>query len=169
MKALDVLPSTTYAESDARITALIHERIGSPMSNEPIDQHKIDTDFPLLYAMSGEYDFAERLGGSTSALHAEVDAALREIHMARSGLPDLREALISMRRLASAADGGDPWYAEHEGIDAAAIYTEARWVLGEDIGEDTYNSLAPERQKAYDAIHEDESPTIYRCFRRRVT
>ena len=40
-------------------------------------------EFPLLWNMAQEYDFAERLGGCTSALHAEVDKALREIWDAR--------------------------------------------------------------------------------------
>lgn len=51
--------------------------------NDPIPQYGIREDFPLLDAMAREYDFAERLGGCTSALHAEADAALREIWMAR--------------------------------------------------------------------------------------
>ena len=49
-----------------------------------IPQHGIDRDFPLLYEMAQQYDFAERLGGSSSALLAEVDKALRELWNARA-------------------------------------------------------------------------------------
>lgn len=43
-------------------------------------------DFPLLWKMAGEFDFAERLGGCKSELHAEADAAMREIWSARQFL-----------------------------------------------------------------------------------
>jgi len=41
-------------------------------------------EFPLLWAMTQEHDFAERLGDRSSPLHAEVDRALREIWDARN-------------------------------------------------------------------------------------
>ena len=44
---------------------------------------------------------------------------------------ELRTALEAMRTLAIIADQGDPWYAEHEGLNAAAIYAQARAALGE--------------------------------------
>jgi hypothetical protein len=56
----------------------------APTANTPIPQYGIDRDYPLMEQMARDYDFAERLGGSTSPLHAEVDAALREIWMARN-------------------------------------------------------------------------------------
>lgn len=42
--------------------------------------------YPLLWDMSERYDFAERLGGCTDPLMAEVDAVLRELWMARENL-----------------------------------------------------------------------------------
>ena len=44
---------------------------------------EIRREFPILWDIAIQYDFAERLGGSTEPLWAEVDAALREIHAAR--------------------------------------------------------------------------------------
>lgn len=62
----------------------------TPASNTPISTNAPDpmsarmaAEFPLLWEMANEYDFAEKLGGCTSALHAEVDRALREIWDAR--------------------------------------------------------------------------------------
>lgn len=43
----------------------------------------ISDEFPILWRMAGEFDFAERLGGCNSDLHAEVDKALRELWDAR--------------------------------------------------------------------------------------
>jgi hypothetical protein len=40
-------------------------------------------EFPLLWEMAKEYDFAEKLGGCSSDLHAEVDRALNELWQAR--------------------------------------------------------------------------------------
>lgn len=48
-----------------------------------IDQRGIDKDFPMLYEMAQQYDFAERLGGSSDATLEEADRALRELWMAR--------------------------------------------------------------------------------------
>jgi hypothetical protein len=56
----------------------------SKQSNTPDPRSvRIAREFPLLWEMAQAYDFAERLGGCTSALHAEVDRALREIWDAR--------------------------------------------------------------------------------------
>jgi hypothetical protein len=44
----------------------------------------------------------------------------------------LRAALRSMRVLAGVAHNGDPWYAENEGLDACAIFKQAREALGEE-------------------------------------
>lgn len=59
---------------------------------EGVPQYGIDRDYPLLCQYAEQYDFAERMGGSTSQLHAEIDAALRELWMARRSLTE------SMRR-----------------------------------------------------------------------
>jgi hypothetical protein len=61
---------------------------GSPVSPQPQasqgqPNYGIKDDFPLLWVMAEEFDFAERLGRSASALHAEVDAALHELWDAR--------------------------------------------------------------------------------------
>lgn len=45
----------------------------------------------------------------------------------------LEAALRSMRELAAVAHNGDPWYAENEGMDASAIFKQAREALGEDV------------------------------------
>lgn len=63
-------------------------------SSHGLDQHGLDRDYPLLYEMAMQYDFAERLGGSGSALHDEADAALRELWFAR-------------REKAANSEGGD--------------------------------------------------------------
>jgi hypothetical protein len=44
---------------------------------------EIHREFPILWDIGIQFDFAERLGGSTEQLWAEVDAALREIHASR--------------------------------------------------------------------------------------
>lgn len=44
----------------------------------------------------------------------------------------LREALKAVLEVAYTADGGDPWYCEHEGVDAKAAYTLAREELAGD-------------------------------------
>lgn len=51
-------------------------------------QYGIDRDFPLMCEISTQFDFAERLGGSTSPLHAEIDKALRELWDARRFVAD---------------------------------------------------------------------------------
>ncbi len=40
-------------------------------------------EFPLLWGEAQKYDFAERAGGSTSAMAAEIDRALHELWLAR--------------------------------------------------------------------------------------
>lgn len=96
-----------------------------------IDQQRIDKDFPLLIEMAHEHDFAERMGRTETPLHAEAAAALREIHGGRTNVPALRAALLSMRRLANVSTEGDSWYAQASGLDAGAIFAEARDALGE--------------------------------------
>lgn len=56
----------------------------------------------------------------------------RDHRATKAALRTTRAALLSMRELAAVADNGDPWYAEHEGLDAAAIFAEARAALGEE-------------------------------------
>lgn len=53
------------------------------ISAQGINQHGIDRDFPMLYEMAQQYDFAERLGGSNAPLLEEADRALRELWEAR--------------------------------------------------------------------------------------
>lgn len=43
-------------------------------------------EFPRLWDLACQFDFAERLGGCTDPLMAEVDAAMRELWMARTTL-----------------------------------------------------------------------------------
>jgi hypothetical protein len=54
-------------------------------------------EFPLLWAMSEQYDFAERLGGCTDALYAEADAVLRELWLARMNAWERNDAWDSLR------------------------------------------------------------------------
>jgi hypothetical protein len=49
---------------------------------------EIKREFPTLWDIATEFDFAERVGGSTEPLWAEADAALREIHAARMARGD---------------------------------------------------------------------------------
>ncbi len=44
----------------------------------------------------------------------------------------LRDALEAMRELASVSTDGDGWYAEQAGLDADAIFTQAREALAGD-------------------------------------
>ncbi len=44
----------------------------------------------------------------------------------------LRDALEAMRALASVSTDGDGWYAEQAGLDADAIFTQAREALAGD-------------------------------------
>ena len=48
-----------------------------------IPQYGIDRDYPLLNEKAQQYDFAQRLGGCSDPLLAEIDAVLRELWMAR--------------------------------------------------------------------------------------
>jgi len=48
----------------------------------------MNRDYPLLWEKASEYDFAERLGGCTDPLMAEIDAAMRELFSARSFMAD---------------------------------------------------------------------------------
>jgi hypothetical protein len=52
-------------------------------ANEPMPQYKLKEDYPLMYQRALDYDFAERLGGCSDPLMAEIDAALRELWDAR--------------------------------------------------------------------------------------
>ena len=52
-------------------------------ANQPMPQYGIDRDYPLLSEKARQYDFAERLGGCSDPLMAEIDAALRELWDAR--------------------------------------------------------------------------------------
>jgi len=54
----------------------------------------------------------------------ELNKALEEVER-------LGEALIAMRELAVVANDGDPWYAEHEGVDAGRAFALARAALAE--------------------------------------
>lgn len=45
-------------------------------------------EFPLLWEMSEQFDFAERLGGCTDPLYAEADAVLRELWTARANVAE---------------------------------------------------------------------------------
>jgi hypothetical protein len=59
---------------------------GEAADGAGISDHGIGKEFPLLYEMAQQYDFAERLGGCSSPLLAEADAALREIWNARNAM-----------------------------------------------------------------------------------
>ena len=55
------------------------------MSNEPNPiSIRMAKEFPQLWEMAKQYDFAERLRGCSSELHEEADRALREIFDARN-------------------------------------------------------------------------------------
>ena len=43
-------------------------------------------EFPILWEIAQQYDFAQRLGGCTEPLWEEVDRALREIWDARGAM-----------------------------------------------------------------------------------
>ena len=57
----------------------------SAHANKPMPQYGLDQDYPLLWEKSHEYDFAERLGGCSDPLMAEIDKAMRELWDARRG------------------------------------------------------------------------------------
>ena len=59
---------------------------------EGMPQYSIDQDYPLLCERASAFDFAERLGGSTSGLDAEIDQALRELWDARRNVADRSDA-----------------------------------------------------------------------------
>lgn len=59
---------------------------------EGLPSFGIAEEFPLLWDIAQQYDFAERLGGCTSSLMAEVDAALRELWDARRNAVEVRAA-----------------------------------------------------------------------------
>lgn len=67
--------------------------MGAHEPNRGIDQRGIDGDFPTLYEMAQQFDFAERLGGSNSPILAEADRALRELWDARGEIERLRTVL----------------------------------------------------------------------------
>jgi hypothetical protein len=47
---------------------------------------ELQREFPILWEIVQQYDFAERIGGCTEPLWVEVDAAMRELWMARTNL-----------------------------------------------------------------------------------
>jgi hypothetical protein len=51
--------------------------------------------------------------------------------------------------------------------EAAQEYFALRAMLPKEIGEDTYLGMPRQLQALYEAIHEDQSPTLERCFRRK--
>ena len=59
-------------------------------SNRPTNPVALEMqrDFPLLWEIAQQYDFAERLGGCSEPLWAEVDTAMREIWNARNYVRD---------------------------------------------------------------------------------
>jgi hypothetical protein len=42
------------------------------------------TEYPLLWEKAGVFDFAEKAGGCTDPLLAEIDRAMRELWLART-------------------------------------------------------------------------------------
>ena len=48
-----------------------------------IPQYGLEKDYPVLYEKARAYDFAQRLGGCSDPLMAEIDAALRELWQSR--------------------------------------------------------------------------------------
>jgi hypothetical protein len=71
-----------FTNDDAVCTCKDDESAAS-RSNEPMPTYGLDRDYPLLDAKAREYDFAERLGGCTDPLMAEIDKAMRELWDAR--------------------------------------------------------------------------------------
>lgn len=59
---------------------------------------------------------------------ARLAAALKDAEREREGL---RRALEAVFEVAAVANEGDPWYCEHEGIDAEAAFKLAREALQE--------------------------------------
>ena len=58
-------------------------RADNTAGNGPMPQFGIDRDYPLLMEKARQYDFAERLGGCTDPLMAEIDKAMHELWSAR--------------------------------------------------------------------------------------
>jgi hypothetical protein len=56
------------------------------------------------------------------------------------------------------------WMVEVELTERIRVLSE---VLPYEIGEDTYRWLPEQIQELYAPIHEDEAPTLERCFRRK--
>ena len=56
--------------------------------SDGIPQYGVDRDYPLLCEKARAYDFAERLGGCSDPLMAEIDAVLREVWDARRYVSD---------------------------------------------------------------------------------
>lgn len=62
----------------------VEHRPRSPVANAPNPASvRMTREFPLLWKIAEQYDFAERLGGCIEPLWEEVDRALREIWDAR--------------------------------------------------------------------------------------
>lgn len=53
-------------------------------------------EYPLLWKMATDFDFAERLGGCSDPLMAEADSVLRELWMARCNRDERQAALDSV-------------------------------------------------------------------------
>ena len=58
----------------------------SDQKNTVMPQYGLDRDYPLLCQYAEKHVFAERMGGCTSQLHQEIDAALQELWMARRAI-----------------------------------------------------------------------------------
>jgi hypothetical protein len=54
--------------------------------NRPMPMYGIREDFPRMFEIVAKYDMAERLGGRTDPVMAEIDAALHELWDARRNL-----------------------------------------------------------------------------------
>jgi hypothetical protein len=52
--------------------------------NVPFNKYDIDTDFPLMYDIAKRVDDNEKMGFNNSPLNVEIEAAMRELWMARS-------------------------------------------------------------------------------------
>lgn len=56
---------------------------GTLFPQQGVPSYGITDDFPLLLEKAQQFDFAQRLGGCSDPLLAEIDAALRECWEAR--------------------------------------------------------------------------------------
>ncbi len=79
-----------------------------------------------LAALVAERDEAQSRERHSNRRTHELAAHVRQAVAERD---KLREALIAMRNLASVSTEGDPWYAERDGIDAEAVFEQARAAL----------------------------------------